>query len=91
MIKVGLLHSKDEIVSLDARDIRYANVVFDFDRVPNRDILHSYLRDRGIHWCGRYGEWAYLWTDQSILSGERAANEVRAIIGLQPATFEDNL
>jgi len=91
MIKVGLLHSREEIVSLDARDIRYANVIFDFDRAPNRAIVHDFLAAHSIHWCGRYGEWAYLWTDQSVLSGERAAGEVRTALGLQPRTFDEGL
>jgi hypothetical protein len=30
------------------------------------------LDDVGIDYCGRYGEWAYLWTDESFVSGERA-------------------
>ena len=88
MLKVGLLQSRDEIVAMDARDIRYANVLFDFDRVPNRDIVHGFMAANEIHWAGRYGEWAYLWTDQSILSGERAANEVRAALGLAAGQFE---
>jgi protoporphyrinogen oxidase len=91
MLKVGLLQSRDEIVALDARDIRYANVIFDFERVRNRDIIHNYMSSHGIHWCGRYGEWAYLWTDQSILSGERAANEVRTTLGLAEATFDQTI
>jgi protoporphyrinogen oxidase len=88
MLKVGLLTSRDEIVSVDGRDLRYSNVIFDFDRAPNRAIVHEFLKENGIHWCGRYGEWAYLWTDQSIISGERAANEVREAMGLASSTFE---
>jgi hypothetical protein len=26
--------------------------------------------------CGRFGEWGYLWMDQSILSGKQAAEEI---------------
>jgi hypothetical protein len=38
----------------------------------------------GIEYCGRYGEWAYIWTDESFRSGERAAD--RALSGtLAPA------
>jgi hypothetical protein len=28
-----------------------------------------------VSYCGRYGDWAYLWTDESFLSGERAAEK----------------
>jgi protoporphyrinogen oxidase len=89
MLKVGLLHSRDEILALDARDLKWANVIFDFDRKPNLAIVHDFMTANDIHWAGRYGEWAYLWTDQSMLSGERAANEVRAALGLAEAKFDE--
>ena len=88
LLKVGLLHNREEIVALDARDIRYANVIFDFDRAPNRAIVHDWMTANGIHWAGRYGEWAYLWTDQSMLSGERAAGEVLTAMGMEPRAFD---
>jgi protoporphyrinogen oxidase len=88
LLRIGLLHSREEILSLDARDIKYANVIFDFQRVTNRNIIHNWMQNSNVHWCGRYGEWAYLWTDQSCLSGERAANEVRAALGLAESTFD---
>ena len=33
------------------------------------------LDEIGIGYCGRYGDWAYIWTDQAFNSGERAATE----------------
>ena len=35
--------------------------------------MHGYLDDVGIAYCGRYGDWGYMWTDESFISGERAA------------------
>jgi len=81
LMRCGILHNREEIDMLDIRDIKYANVIFDFDRKANLALVHDYLRQTGIHWCGRYGDWEYHWTDQAMLSGERAANEVRAILG----------
>jgi protoporphyrinogen oxidase len=89
MLKVGLLQSRDEIIALDSRDLRWANVIFDFERNVNRAIVHDFMKANDIHWAGRYGEWAYLWTDQSMMSGERAANEVRAAMGLPEAKFDE--
>ena len=40
--------------------------------------LHGYLNDVGVDHCGRYGDWAYLWTDDSFKSGERAAESALA-------------
>ena len=33
----------------------------------------GYLDELGIAYCGRYGDWGYMWTDESFISGERAA------------------
>lgn len=88
LIKVGLLHSLAEIVALDARDIRYANVLFDFNRAPSVALIRDYMSSKGVKSCGRYGDWAYLWTDQAILSGERSANEIRCLLGLEARSFD---
>ena len=41
----------------------------------------GYLDDVGIAYCGRYGDWAYIWTDESFMSGERAAESVLSAAG----------
>ena len=38
----------------------------------------QHLVDIGIHYCGRYGDWGYMWTDESFISGERAATSALA-------------
>ena len=88
LLRCGVLKSKEEIVSSDARDITYANVVFNFDRAANLAVVHGYLKEQGVEYCGRFGDWAYLWTDQSILSGERAGNAVRREFHLPESGFE---
>jgi hypothetical protein len=52
--------------------IPYANVIFDLESTASVAIVHGYLDDIGIGYCGRYGDWAYIWTDQSFVSGESA-------------------
>ncbi len=76
LVRIGVLRPDDTILVRDARVIRYANVIFDHDRAPALEVVHGYLRDQGIHYCGRYGEWAYLWTDDAILSGKRVAETI---------------
>lgn len=34
-----------------------------------RKIVRDYLASVGIETIGRFGEWDYLWSDQSLLSG----------------------
>lgn len=74
--KCGILRESDEIVFTNTLHLPYANVIFDLDRAAAVDTVHGYLRDIGIHWCGRYGEWGYQWTDEAFMSGESAAQQV---------------
>lgn len=74
--RVGLLREDDTILFKEARVIPYANVIFDLDRAPALSLVHAYLEDIGIGYCGRYGDWAYIWTDQAFVSGEKAAQKV---------------
>jgi protoporphyrinogen oxidase len=76
LIKCGLLTKQDKILFKEAKIIEYANVIFDLDRKQNLKIVHDYLDNIGIKYCGRYGEWGYLWTDESFKSGENAADKI---------------
>jgi protoporphyrinogen oxidase len=69
----GTLREGDQILSRHAKVVRHANVIFDLDRTAALKTVHGYLDDIGIHYCGRYGDWGYMWTDESYISGERAA------------------
>jgi hypothetical protein len=54
--------------------VSYANVIFDLERAAALETVHGFLKDVGINYCGRYGDWGYMWTDESYISGERAAD-----------------
>jgi len=71
--KVGLLREDDQILSRKAMLLPYANIIFDLDRTAALKTVHGYLDDIGISYCGRYGDWGYLWTDEAFVSGEGAA------------------
>jgi protoporphyrinogen oxidase len=74
--RCGILNESDEIIFQEARISKYANVIFDLERIPNLKIVHDYLDQADIKYCGRYGEWGYHWTDESFISGENAADKV---------------
>jgi len=74
--RCGILHVDDQILSRGAMLLRYANVIFDLDRAAALKTVHGYLDDLGIAYCGRYGDWGYMWTDESFKSGELAAEKV---------------
>jgi protoporphyrinogen oxidase len=71
----GTLRDGDQILTRSAFVVRYANVIFDLDRARALETVHGYLDDVGIAYCGRYGDWGYLWTDESFKSGEGAAEK----------------
>jgi protoporphyrinogen oxidase len=62
--------NEEDIVFADYRLLPYGNVIFLHDMEENRDAVKEYLADRGIGLIGRFGEWDYLWSDQSFLSGK---------------------
>jgi len=76
LIKADILEANDEIVFVDTVDIKYGYVVFDKDRKPAIKTIHNYLKPFDIIPCGRYGLWAYLWSDEAILSGKKAAEKL---------------
>jgi len=73
--RMGLVRQEDRIVFRNAQLLRYANIIFDLERADALKIVHGYLDDLGIAYCGRYGEWGYMWTDESFKSGEQAAEK----------------
>lgn len=74
--RCGYIRENDRILFKQAMLLRYANIIFDLDRTAALKIVHGYLDDLGIAYCGRYGDWGYLWTDESFKSGELAAQRV---------------
>lgn len=75
LIRCGVLREDERILFKDAVYIPYANIIFDHDRAAALATVHGYLDEVGIHYCGRYGAWGYYWTDDSIKSGELAADK----------------
>jgi protoporphyrinogen oxidase len=73
LIRSGIIRETDKILTRGARMVQYANVIFDLDRTEALKTVHGYLDDIGVAYCGRYGDWGYMWTDESFISGERAA------------------
>ncbi|MDP2420243.1 NAD(P)/FAD-dependent oxidoreductase [Sediminibacterium sp.] len=71
-ISIGLFCVEDLIVK-DIRSEKYANVIFDHFIYDNRKIVIDYLESNQVISVGRFGEWDYFWSDQSMLSGRDGA------------------
>jgi predicted homoserine dehydrogenase-like protein len=52
------------------------DTVADLERAKALPTVHGYLNNLGIACCGRYGDWEYLRTDQSFISGENAVRRI---------------
>ncbi len=72
------IREDDQILLKDAAVNRYANVIYDHDRAPALATIQGYLRDIGVGYCGRYGNWDHAWTDEAFISGEEAAARILA-------------
>lgn len=80
LITAGLVTSRAEVIHQSAIMLPFGNIIFDLERKAAVDIVHGYLDEVGIEYCGRFGQWGYIWTDAAFLSGERAA---RSALGLR--------
>lgn len=60
---------RQSLVVKDIRFEKYANVIFDHNIYYTRDRGLSYLKSQNIIPIGRFGEWEYLWSDQSFING----------------------
>jgi len=82
--RCGVLRENDRILFRSAMKLKYANIIFDLERAAAVKTVHEYLDEIGVAYCGRYGEWGYLWTDEAFKSGEKAAE--KALARVQTAT-----
>lgn len=76
LIHMGILKPNDEILIQNAWLSPYAQIVFDHERKENVDKLHAFLLENNILFGGRFAEWSYAWSDESLLAGERGATEI---------------
>jgi protoporphyrinogen oxidase len=74
LVHLGILRGRSEVLWVRDRVVPFANVLFDHNRSSALEIIKSWLdATPGLEVAGRYGEWGYLWTDDSLISGWNAA------------------
>ena len=74
--KAKILEETDNIVYQHTYDIKYGYVIYDGAKKDSVKHIHSFLKPYEIIPCGRYGLWAYLWSDEAIMSGKVAAEKL---------------
>lgn len=68
LIELGII-SEGDILFTHIGFERYANVIFSEPIYEARNVVRNWLSENGVKTIGRFGEWDYLWSDQSLLSG----------------------
>ena len=76
LIEMGIIKEEDILFTHIGFEA-YANVIFDKNIYVCREKVRKYLISQGIEPIGRFGEWGYLWSDQSLLSGLNVDNNGR--------------
>ena len=77
MTRMGLA-DRNDVIFTHHKHLPFANVVFDLDMETRRDRVRTWVESKGIGLAGRFGEWAYLWSNQSFMSGRRAVLDLLA-------------
>ena len=75
LIQMGVIE-KEQLIFAKGKIIKYANVIFTHDTIEARSVVHDWLKMNDIRFAGRFGEWDYLWSDQSTRSGLEAAKSI---------------
>jgi dTDP-4-dehydrorhamnose reductase len=72
VLRMGLASAED-ILFVEHHHLPYGNVVFDLGMEARRGRVRAWVESQGVQTAGRFGEWDYLWSNQSMMSGMRAA------------------
>ena len=75
LIKYRIIKKKN-IEFIDIKYNKYANVIFDTNYESSRNYILNYFKNYNIDFVGRFGSWAYLWSDQCFLSGKITAQKI---------------
>jgi protoporphyrinogen oxidase len=73
LIKVQVLRRDDKVVVRHAREIPWGYCIYDDTRRQALPVIRRWLSSVDIVPGGRYGLWTYFWSDEAMLSGEKAA------------------
>jgi protoporphyrinogen oxidase len=75
MERMGLA-ARSDVIFTHHKHLPFGNVVFDLGMEERRDRVRAWVEARGISLAGRFGEWAYLWSNQSFMSGRAAVQRL---------------
>jgi protoporphyrinogen oxidase len=79
--EIGYIRSANDIIFTDFENIKYAYVIYDSNRADSISKISEYFHQFNLYPFGRYGKWAYLWSDQSFFDGINSAKEIIKDLG----------
>jgi len=59
----------DDLLFLEHKHLPWGNITFKIGMEEHRQIVKDFIENQGVKTVGRFGEWDYLWSNQSFLSG----------------------
>ena len=68
-LKKMAIAEEEDIAIIHHKRMPYGNVIFDLGMESSRDAVRNYYAQHSLATIGRFGEWDYLWSNQSLLSG----------------------
>ena len=78
LLTLGLLRAPEDVIAQRPLILRYGYPIYDHNYVWATGLIRSYLREQGIEVMGRFGSWQYLSMEATLLSGQRAAQQLSA-------------
>jgi protoporphyrinogen oxidase len=78
---IGAISSPGDIRFADAREIKYAYVVFDEHYRAATTAIFRFLESHAIYSRGRYGGWTYNAMEDCLLAGREVAGSIEAVPG----------
>jgi len=75
-LKSILGFSSNDVITQSWQVVPHAYVISDLNRSSATKSILDWLETQSMHTAGLYGRWHYLWSDQALASGIRAANKI---------------
>lgn len=69
LLKTEIIKNRDEVLDSKIVDVKYAYPVPTHDRREIVDTAKAYLRENDVYSLGRFGEWAYINSDEAMARG----------------------
>lgn len=81
LIELGVLYPDDPVAMSEVRDIPYAYVIFNQDRLRAIRVLQNFLEKNRVYSIGRYGAWEHTSMEDAIWHGQEAAQKIASEAG----------